>query len=63
MNGRRTLKSGLPRIAVISKLALALVSLTALCVCAIAQEETAESYLKKGYDLSMNGSHEQALQA
>lgn len=63
MNERRRLESGLPRIAAISKLALALVSLTALCVCAVAQEETAESWLKKGYDLSVNGSHEQALQA
>ena len=63
MNGGRTLESGLPRIVVISKLALVLVSLAALCTCGVAQDETAESWLKKGYDLSAKGSHEQALQA
>ena len=44
------------------RLALAILSLAVLCICATAQDETAQSLLKKGYDQSMNGSHEQALQ-
>lgn len=37
--------------------------LAALCISAMAQESTASYWLKKGYELSANGSNEQALQA
>jgi tetratricopeptide (TPR) repeat protein len=66
MNTRKVIESRLPKIVVISNLALAMVSLLSLavlCACATAQEETAESWLKEGYSLSANGSYEQALQA
>ncbi len=35
--------------------------LAALCICAAAQEETAEDWYKKGRDLGRNGSYEEAV--
>jgi tetratricopeptide (TPR) repeat protein len=38
-------------------------SLVALCTCALAQEDTADGWLKKGYELMANGSFEEAAKA
>ncbi len=46
-----------------TRFAIALLTIAMLCASALAQEETAESWLKEGYNLSANGSYEQALQA
>jgi tetratricopeptide (TPR) repeat protein len=43
--------------------AIALIAVSVLCTSAFAQEKSAESWLKEGYNLSANGSYEQALQA
>lgn len=43
--------------------AIALLALAILCVAAMAQENTTGYWLKKGYELSANGSNEQALQS
>ena len=47
----------------ITKAALILLSLVMLFACSAAQEETSDAWVKKGYELSANGSDEQALQA
>lgn len=46
-----------------SRFATALLALAMLCVCAVAQENTAEDWYKKGQDLSRNGSYEEAFRA
>ena len=46
-----------------AKFVLLLMALTFLCTSAMAQENTTDYWLKKGYELSANGSNEQALQA
>ncbi len=43
--------------------AIALIAVSVLCTSASAQEMSAESWLKEGYNLTANGSYEQALQA
>ncbi len=37
--------------------------LAALCICAAAQDETADDWYKKGRDLDRNGSYEEAVKA
>jgi len=49
------------KIVVGARLALALLALATLCVCAAAQEETADELYKKGRDLDRNGSYEEAV--
>ncbi|MCX6678395.1 MAG: tetratricopeptide repeat protein [Methanothrix sp.] len=51
------------KIVVGSKLALVLLALATLCVCAVAQDETADEWYKKGRDLDRNGSYEEAVKA
>jgi tetratricopeptide (TPR) repeat protein len=51
------------KIVVGSKIILALLALATLCVCAVAQEETADELFKKGRDLDRNGSYEEAVKA
>ena len=46
-----------------ARFAITLLAVTMLCTCVIAQENTADYWLKKGSELSTNGSNEQALQA
>lgn len=43
--------------------AIALIALSVLCTYAFAEEESAEGWLKEGFNLSANGSYEEALQA
>jgi tetratricopeptide (TPR) repeat protein len=45
------------------KLLLALLALIVLCVCATAQEKTADDWFKKGQDQDRNGSYEEAIKA
>jgi superkiller protein 3 len=52
---------GPSKIVVGAKYVLALLALATLCVCAAAQEETAESWFKKGQELGRNGSYEEAV--
>jgi len=54
---------GPSKIVVGSKIVLALLALATLCVCAAAQEETADELYKKGRDLDRNGSYEEAVKA
>lgn len=68
MEGRKSSKEAegdtkLPGIIARIKLALSLLAIAVMCVSATAQEDTADYWLKKAYDLSANGSHEEALQA
>jgi len=68
MKGRKSPKEAeegarLPGIIIGTNLALALLAIAIVCVSATAQEDTADYRLKKAYDLSANGSHEEALQA
>ncbi|MCX6673380.1 MAG: tetratricopeptide repeat protein [Methanothrix sp.] len=51
------------KIVVGSKLALVLLALATLCVCAVAQDETADEWYKKGRDLDRNESYEEAVKA
>ena len=44
-----------------ARFAIALLAIAMLCVCAIAQENAAEDWYKKGRDLSRNGSYEEAV--
>ncbi|MFZ2472365.1 MAG: hypothetical protein WAW52_10545 [Methanothrix sp.] len=44
-----------------ARFAVALLAIAMLCACALAQEETAEDWSKKGQELRMNGSLEEAL--
>ena len=37
--------------------------LVVLCICAVAQDETADDWYKKGRDLDRNGSYEEAVEA
>ncbi|MGB5100304.1 MAG: tetratricopeptide repeat protein, partial [Methanothrix sp.] len=46
-----------------AEFALALLALVALCVCAAAQENTAEGWYKKGLELELSDSREEAVQA
>ncbi|MFA6373939.1 MAG: hypothetical protein WCW68_15075, partial [Methanothrix sp.] len=46
-----------------AKFALVLIALATLCSSAVAQENTAEDWNKKGQELMENDSHEEALQA
>ncbi len=46
-----------------AELALALLALAALCACAAAQENTAEGWHKKGLELELSDSREEAVQA
>ena len=46
-----------------ARLFIGLLAMAMLCIFAQAEEETAQSWLKKAYDLSANGSDEQALVA
>lgn len=43
--------------------AVALLTITVLCVCVIAQENTAEGWYEKGRELYRNGSYEEAVKA
>ena len=45
------------------RFAIALLAIAMLCATALAQNNTASYWLKKGYELSMNGFNEEALQA
>jgi tetratricopeptide (TPR) repeat protein len=54
---------GPSKIVVGAKIVLALLALATLCVCAAAQEETADELYKKGRDLDRNGSYEEAVKA
>jgi len=45
------------------RLTVVLMVLSALCTCAVAEEETADNWLNKGEQLMMNGSLEEALAA
>ncbi len=54
---------GPSKIVVGLKIVLALLALTTLCVCAVAQEDTADKWYKKGLDLGRNGSYEEAVNA
>jgi len=51
------------KIVVGAKLVLALLALVMLCVYAVAQDETADEWYKKGRDLDRNGSYEEAVKA
>lgn len=51
------------KIIVEAKLALALIALAALSVCAAAQEDTADYWYKKSGELFVNGSSEESIQA
>ena len=42
---------------------IALLAITMLCACAMAQENTSNGWLKKGYELMANGSYEEAAKA
>jgi tetratricopeptide (TPR) repeat protein len=53
----------LSKVIVGAKLALALLALVALCVCATAQENAAEGWYKKGLELELSDSREEAVQA
>jgi tetratricopeptide (TPR) repeat protein len=46
-----------------TRFVIALLALAMLCICGIAQENTAEDWYKKGRDLSRNGSYEEAVKA
>lgn len=46
-----------------AKIAFALLAVLVMCIFAAAQENTADYWLEKAYELSANGSHEEALQA
>jgi tetratricopeptide (TPR) repeat protein len=46
-----------------ARFVIALLALATLCVCAIAQENTAEDWYEKGRDLGRNGSYEEAVKA
>lgn len=46
-----------------TKLALVLIALATLCASALAEEETAESWYKKGYDLYYHESYEKSINA
>ena len=46
-----------------ARFVIVLMALAVLCVSAVAQENTAGYWLKRGYELSTNDSNEQALQA
>jgi len=45
------------------KFAIALLAISMLCASAVAQEETADSWMKKGYELMGNRSYEEAIKA
>jgi tetratricopeptide (TPR) repeat protein len=70
MKGRKSSKeaegnTGLPGIRIIigTNLALALLAIAVVCVSVTAQEDTADYWLEKAYELSTNGSYEEALLA
>ena len=46
-----------------AKLALALLALAVLCTCAMAQENSADTWMNKARALSLNGSNEEAIAA
>jgi len=56
-----------PRLIAVSKFAIVLVALAALCSCAVAEEDStgnaANMWIEKGTGLFMNGSYEEALEA
>ncbi len=45
------------------KFAIAMLAIATLCASAMAQENTANGWLKKGYELMGNGSYEEATKA
>jgi len=53
----------LPKLYARAKFALVLIALATLCASALAQEETADSWFKKGQELGRNGSYEEAVKA
>ena len=46
-----------------ARFAIALLAVAMLCVSALAQEDTANGWLKRGYELMGNGSYEEAAKA
>ncbi len=46
-----------------AKLALSLLAIAMICVSATAQDDSADYWLEKAYELSANGSHEEAIHA
>lgn len=68
MKGRKSSKEAeedkrLPGIILGANIALALLTIVVLCASSAAQEDTADYWLEKAYELSANGSHEEALRA
>lgn len=61
--GAKETGSNLPKFAVRAKFALAMITLFALCVSAMAQENTAEGWYKKGLELDSKGSYNESFQA
>lgn len=52
-----------PKTVVVSKLFLAMIALVALCASAVAQENTAEEWYKKGRNFDTNGYYQEAIEA
>lgn len=61
--GARGTGNKLPKFAGRARFALAMIALVILCVSAVAQENTAEVWYKKGLELEKNGSPDEAILA